>query len=288
MTAGALTTFDSAVPATQFTNIGSIANTRQPDPSTAAEAFPDMDRYRNDYGEVCVAILLGSQTLPQMPLWNRTIKATTYTTYTSSSLTQTVSQPGNNSLTCLSCHDGQTAVDSIINMPGSGNYQASQATTQNLAFLDAWTNPGGHTDADRHMGLNSTDRLSTGYTLGDGLGTSAGCLVCHSTTGVLAGATDFATFYIGTDLTNDHPVGITFPAATGAGTDWNTPGGTKGTSLYFDVNTNTKMDKDEIRIYSGQVECGSCHDPHGVPDPPTATSSNRPSCGWPTPAARCA
>ena len=75
------------------------------------------------------------------------------------------------------------------------------------------------------------------------------------------------TFYIGTDLTNDHPVGVTFPAATGSGTDWNTPGGTKDTSLYFDVNSNTKMDKDEIRIYSGQVECASCHDPHGVPDP---------------------
>ena len=142
-------------------------------------------------------------------------------------------------------------------MPGSGNYQASQTTSQNTAFLDAWD---GATGPTNHFGLNSNNN-----TMGDGAGTQ-GCIICHRTA-LSFSFPDFTLFNIGTDLTNDHPVGITFPAATGAGTDWNTPGGTKGTSLYFDVNTNTKMDKDEIRIYSGQVECGSCHDPHGVPDP---------------------
>ncbi|MCR4303293.1 MAG: cytochrome c3 family protein [Gallionella sp.] len=265
---GALTSFAWANPAsyTLFTNIGSIANTRHnltQQPIGAGAGW--MGGSRNDYGEVCVYCHTphGSQTLQQMPLWNRTIKATTYTTYDqlgTSTLTGTVSQPGNPSLTCLSCHDGQTAIDSIINMPGSGNYQASQTTTQNNTFLDTW--PIGPV---QWGGLGGHGTLSNSPAT---LGNYGECMACHSPSGDQWGsaAPDFDSFYIGTDLTNDHPVGITFPAATGSGTDWNTPGGTKGTSLYFDVNTNTKMDKDEIRIYSGQVECASCHDPHGVPD----------------------
>ena len=210
--------------------------------------------------------------LPQMPLWNRTIKATAYTVYNSSSLTQTVAQPGNNSLTCLSCHDGQTAMDSIVNMPGTGMYLASQTTSQNVVFLNTWTNIG--LDTTMHRGLNSTDSVASGYQLGNGTGSdNLGCMTCHSPEGYAcaflgaACGNDMRVMNLGTDLTNDHPVGVTFPAATGSGTDWNTPGGVKGTSLYFDVNANTRMDKDEVRTYSGQVECASCHDPHGVPDP---------------------
>ena len=256
-----LATYAWADPPTRFSNIGSVANTRHNMTQSTVTGGINvvMDNFRNNYGEVCVYCHTphGGNTSPQMPLWNRTVKATTYTVYTSSSLTQTVSQPGNNSLTCLSCHDGQTAIDSIINMPGSGNYLASQTTSQNTAFLDAWDGALGPTT---HFGLNSSNN-----TLGDGAG-SQGCTICHKTA-FSAFFPDFTLFNIGTDLTNDHPVGVTFPTTTGSGTDWNTPGGVKGTSLYFDVNTNTKMDKDEIRTYSGQVECASCHDPHGVPDP---------------------
>jgi hypothetical protein len=86
-------------------------------------------------------------------------------------------------------------------------------------------------------------------------------------------ATDFTVFAIGTDLRDDHPVGVSYPASNGAGTDWKTPGGSVakpgGTTLFFDDNGDGRMQKSEIRLYStGQgpeVECGSCHDPHGVP-----------------------
>ncbi|MDH4234136.1 MAG: hypothetical protein OEV15_03250 [Gallionella sp.] len=99
-----------------------------------------MDGTRNDYGEVCVYCHTphGANANVTAPLWSRTLKATTYDQLGSSTLTQTVSQPGIASLVCLSCHDGQTAVDSIINMPGSGCYNAGQATAENTAFLDAW------------------------------------------------------------------------------------------------------------------------------------------------------
>ncbi len=250
---------------TKFSNIGSIVNTRHnltQQPIGAGASF--MNNARNNYGEVCVYCHTPhtNNTTPQMPLWNRTIKATTYTTYDqlgTSTLNEVVSQPGSNSLTCLSCHDGQTAIDSIMNMPGSGMAMNSQSTSQNNAFLDTW--PGG--PGYSAYGGHGTLEVST-----TAFGNYGECMSCHSVTGPQhdpGSMPVFDTYYIGTDLRDDHPVGITYPTTNGSGTDWNTPAGSKGTSLYFEVNGNGYMDKDEIRTYNGQVECASCHDPHGVP-----------------------
>lgn len=247
----------------KFTNSGSIANTRhnmtQRQGSGGGPSGALMDPYRNDYGEVCVYCHTphAANAGVTLPLWNRTIKATTYTTYAAlgtSTLTQPVTQPGPNSLACLSCHDGQVAVDSVINMPGSGGYNAAQAGAQNNTFLNAWTNTRGP-DATVHIGLNPT--------------ASQGCLACHSSGAgfVGAGATDFTVFVIGTDLRNDHPVGVRFPTA-GPGVDFNPPSATRTTVRWFDTDGDARPDTNEIRVYdSGDgfaVECASCHDPHGV------------------------
>lgn len=246
---------------TKFSNRGSILNTRHNMTQRQDAGGPygsAMDQYRNDYQEICVYCHTphGANTTVNLPLWNRTMKSTTYTTYNqlgTSSLTQEISQPGNNSLACLSCHDGQTAIDSIINMPGSGRYSKAQETAQDNAFLDTWTNTRGQ-DAAAHAGLAQAE-----------------CLGCHNpAAGMLgAGATDFTIAAIGTDLRNDHPVGVTFPSTTGPGTDFKTPTGTQGSASFFDVNGSGRMDAGDIRMYSTgsktQVECASCHDPHGVP-----------------------
>jgi hypothetical protein len=250
---------------TKFTNQGGISNTRhnltqRPTGSTMNASM--MDPYRNDYGEVCVYCHTphGANTTVTLPLWNRTMKATTYTTYNqlgTSSLTQAVAQPGVNSLACLSCHDGQTAIDSIINMPGSGRYQASQATTQDNAFLSTWPNPSGQ-NASSHRTLNANAG-------------STSCLACHSAASATGDqATDFSVFAIGTDLKNDHPVGVTYPATTsGTLTDFKTPLGKKGTTFFFDGDGDGHMGGAEVRLYdnggAAKVECASCHDPHGVP-----------------------
>lgn len=251
---------------TKFTNIGSIVYTRHnltQQPSTIDVAW--MGGSRNDYGEVCVYCHTphGSQTLVNMPLWNRTVKSTTYTTYNSFSLTQgTAPQPGNNSLTCLTCHDGQTAIDSIINMPGSGRGQASQAATQDDNFLSTW--PIGPVQWGMYGGhgtLSNSPATLNEY---------GQCMSCHSPLGDQWGsaAPNFDTFFIGTDLTNDHPIGITFSAASGVG-GFNQPTGVAGTARYFDTNANGHMDTNEVRLYNTggvvRVECASCHDPHGVP-----------------------
>jgi mono/diheme cytochrome c family protein len=246
----------------KFSNIGGVGNTRhnltQRQVSGGGPAGVLMDPYRNDYQEVCVYCHTphGANRTVAAPLWNRTMKTTTYQTYDllgTSSLTQPVSQPGLNSLTCLSCHDGQTAVDSIINMPGAGRYEPAQETTENTAFLNSWDNSRGP-DATAHARLAATE-----------------CLACHSAgAGVVGtGATDFTVFAIGTDLRNDHPVGIRYPTTAGPGTDFRDPGRKEPRLAWFDNNGNARADPNEIRLYNTgegyEVECASCHDPHGVP-----------------------
>ena len=257
-------TADGDLPS-KFSNQGSVGNTRhnlsQRQTSGGGPSGVNMDPYRSDYGEVCVYCHTphGANTNVKAPLWNRNIPATTYTTYDklgTSTINQEYNQPGSASLACLSCHDGQQAVDAIINMPGSGKYSTTNA------FLNSWINPSG-TGPFTHLGLKNAE-----------------CLACHSqNAGVLgAGATDFTVFAIGTDLTNDHPVGVTYPTTTGGGTDWNTPSGTKAAIKYFDEG-NAKLDKTDIRLYdSGNgpaVECASCHDPHGVPSGGSGSAFNK-------------
>ncbi len=244
---------------TQFSNIGGITNTRHNlTQGPIVNNGDTMDSFRNDYGEVCVYCHTphGANNTVALPLWNRTFNNPAYTTYdtlNTSTLTSDIDQPGINSLACLSCHDGTLGVDSIINMPGSGGYDVNQQTSQNNAFLDTWVAQNGGPD-NTHQGLSDTE-----------------CLVCHSTgaTGDLfPNATDFRVFAIGTDLTNDHPVGIQLPAANGPGTDFNSPTAVRTSIQWFDTDGDTRPDTDEIRFYDSgtgpRVECGSCHDPHGV------------------------
>lgn len=238
----------------EFLNQGTIGNTRhnltQRQTAGGGPTGAQMDAVRNNYQQVCVYCHTphaANQNI-SAPLWNRTVRTATYTLYNQQSLSQEATQPGPNSLTCLSCHDGQTAVDSIVNMPGSGKYNAALAlnpdagTTKTL--LDAWA----PTETFDHFGLkdNNTE-----------------CLSCHSPTGQ-SGAQDFSAFAIGTDLRNDHPVGVKLPT----GSDWNVPSGTYKNVRFFDTDGDNRPDKNELRFYdSGQgyeVECASCHDPHGV------------------------
>lgn len=255
---------------TQFTNQGGIANTRHnmTQSTELSNGGATMNNSRNNYGEVCVYCHTphGANTSAGAPLWNRSLATgTTYQTYdklNTSTLTQTVSQPGAASLPCLSCHDGSQAVDAIINMPGSGQYSPSAQPWTYVAT-------GGVTRlATNHRGL------AVGYTSTGGATTS--CMSCHNPTGgtgQVGDPTDFSIFLIGTDLRNDHPVGVNFPTTNGGTTDWKAPSGsvTRGAvvTTFFDENTNGRMDKGDIRLYGSgsdsRVECASCHDPHGVP-----------------------
>jgi hypothetical protein len=247
----------------EFLNQGTIGNTRhnltQRQTAGGGPTGTQMDAVRNNYQQVCVYCHTphGANENLQAPLWNRTVRTTTYTLYNQLSLSQTATQPGPNSLTCLSCHDGQTAVDSIVNMPGSGKYnealKLNPDATTTTTLLNAWSTTD---DAFDHFGLKDDNTQ---------------CLSCHSPNGQ-SGAQDFSVFAIGTDLRNDHPVGVKLPT----GDDWGTPNATYKNVQFFDANGNSRPDKNELRFYdSGQgyeVECASCHDPHGVPSAGVGTT----------------
>lgn len=256
---------------TKFSNQGGIVNTRHnltQGPIGSGEA--QMDPYRNDYGEVCVYCHTphGASSSVAAPLWNRTATASPYTTYDTlgtATLNGTVSQPGVNSLTCLSCHDGTIAIDSIINMPGPGGYSASQETSVSETFLDSWSGNG--------TGGTFQDHSAFGPDDGDG---AWECMTCHSPSGP-SSAADFTAMAIGTDLTDDHPIGIPF-AATGLGVDFNPTTGTGSGMTFFDDDGDGRADTDEIRLYDTgegpEVECASCHDPHGVPSAGAGSTIN--------------
>lgn len=225
-----------------------------------------MDLFRNQYVEICVYCHTphGANSQVNAPLWNRTVNTGEYQIYDKPrTLNRPIGQPGPNSLTCLSCHDGTISIDSIINMPGSGFYSRAQETAMNTAFLDNWADRGGIQAAGHY-------RMGPGQDAGF-------CTLCHNTDSSQTAMSDFTVFVIGTDLRNDHPIGIQYPEGPYGkeiGIDFNEPykgfSNASGADMWFhDTNGNTYPDKDEPRMYNTgenyEVECASCHDPHGVP-----------------------
>ncbi|OGT19784.1 MAG: hypothetical protein A2V90_04405 [Gammaproteobacteria bacterium RBG_16_57_12] len=237
-------------PGTKASNQGGIVNTRHnlTQSFLIFNGFLNMNPYRNYYSEVCVYCHTphGANKQIDAPLWNHTISTTGFTPYTTQ--TGQAGTPGSGSLMCLSCHDGTLAVDSVINMPGSGGYNVSQELSQSNAFLNVWTNPSGP-DAFNHFPLGQAVFSCAEF--------------CHNPSG---GLPDFRAFVVGKDLSNDHPVGVNYPAV---GTpDFKIPANEKAGKAKFFGGDST-LNKNDVRLVYGsgeyRVECTSCHDPHGVP-----------------------
>lgn len=276
----------------EYTNQGSILNTRHNftfrsqsgsdlltgGPNVGGGSY--MGPSLTNFGEVCVYCHTphGANASAAAPLWNRNMSTTTYTTYDklgSSTFDTTYEMtPGGASLPCLSCHDGTQAVDAVINLPGAGNYNASG----DVANVDAWRTATGQSSPGSHK------KLSGGNTE---------CLGCHSPSGSEPTATDLTVYALGTDLRNDHPVGALYPAPTGTVQFWNTPNGAKSlvsgrTTRWFEEGVvDGRMQKNEVRLYDtgqgAEVECASCHDPHGVPGSDgkfIATFLRKPNSGY--------
>ncbi|MBK3332767.1 cytochrome c3 family protein [Persephonella atlantica] len=78
------------------------------------------------------------------PLWNKPIDTTvTFQVYGGGTTTggTTVDQPGDVSRACLSCHDGVSGVNVVINMPGSGGYDPNGTYLNYRGSTAPWRMP---------------------------------------------------------------------------------------------------------------------------------------------------
>lgn len=158
------------------------------------------------------------------PLWNRHVDTTkTYLRYASSTMDTT---PGNPTTTvsalCLGCHDGTLGTAVVNGFTGSDKHDLVNAG-----------GPGGVPDTSSWPN----------------------CRNCHPD---IYG--DPSVTWIGTNLSNDHPVAMTYPtAAQDAG---------------FNIPPDLATGWSTVKLYGGQVECASCHNPHDPDNRPFLRSTN--------------
>lgn len=193
----------------------------------------------SDNGEVCAYCHTPHQAnaaFTGAPIWNKATPATAFFMY-GASATGTVGStvantvvdatPGASSMACLSCHDGVSAVDSILNAPGSGMNTI------------AGTNILGDTLAQANDASN--------------IGAGAGFVA--ATTGDLRNDHPISIEYLG-DGTATSPASLRATNYTFT-TTW------LGATTIADV---LRPDPADIAV-KNRVECGSCHDPHNGSNP---------------------
>ncbi len=215
------------------------------------------------------------------PIWNRRLSdSALFTPYDSPNFDKagvTPGRPKGVSLACLSCHDGTIAFDSLINAPGSGGFFAAN---KNLA------------GAGGSIGLTfngpAVDPTNKTFKAGDRTDSSIGGFIYYDSAGGSNGNTGGAEPFpnLGTDLTNDHPVGMAIPPTdpqfalilanknVNAGTDGHASGTNKVFWLTRDGALQTDP-RDRLRAYPSDttsldtpyIECASCHNPHEASRP---------------------
>lgn len=91
------------------------------------------------------------------------------------------------------------------------------------------------------------------------------CLGCHDgtvaldsfggTTGTHFMTTANGEAFVGTDLSNDHPISFVYPTTTSSSYNWTSTSSISGT--YGTANTSYSL-----RLSNGYVECSTCHSAH--------------------------
>jgi predicted CXXCH cytochrome family protein len=206
--------------------------------------------------EICVFCHTphGSDITAIVPLWNRKLAAApSYQTYSSlgtSTLMGGEAPVGSISMACLSCHDGQTAMNSIINAPGSGGYNAAGAIWAGSWSGSTVDGTGKLNTVPSMIGTDLRDDHPISIQYGGG---QTGATVA------LSGAFRNADFNAMQTMTlNGDPVWWVDTAAGAAGAREKT-----------DIMLYTRTEAgSQFGSLSGVpqpfVECGSCHDPHGT------------------------
>ncbi|VAW84102.1 Cytochrome c family protein [hydrothermal vent metagenome] len=206
----------------------------------------------NGTTEICVFCHTphGADITQSVPLWNRTMSdPTTFSTYAdlgSATLDGSIGQVGSVSLACLSCHDGQIAMDSLLNAPGSGNPSTAD-----------WTFSGATMSSD---GLLTSGIALVGLDLRNdhpvGILYAAGNVVGNETDRLSFTDIDFNPV----EVTNINGANYWYVETSGAAN------GRDRADMILYTRTDVLMAVGGGTIDGAQpyVECASCHDPHVV------------------------
>ncbi len=175
------------------------------------------------------------------PIWNRiNNNPGPFNSYGTTIAGTTVGAPGGATLACLSCHDGSTTFDTLINAPGKGNGGANNKTPTDFNWNFYRYNGGGKIKAAQDF-------------------------------------MNIASARIGTNLADDHPVSVPYIAGRASlrptSADIAAIDLTRGLAT---TNDNIMQNRWAVGgmiagvgdatvadlLRGGRVECSSCHDPH--------------------------
>lgn len=226
---------------TDYSLAGGIAGSRHNLGAWGAHFIADNSDSNGGSSEVCIWCHTPHHGSSNAPLWNKGTQATVYTGYgTTVAGTSADSQPGAASLACLSCHDGQSGIDSLVNAPGKGNDGSNNTNLKDFNWT--FTEDGntvndviGSTRLNLGTDLRNDHPISIAYT--------ANAASLRATSTVIA------------DLNMSTPAmtagdGSDTNSSTTTTNRWSVKGYINPTATINDLLRNNK------------VECSSCHDPH--------------------------
>lgn len=199
------------------------------------------------------------------PLWNRALGGLpAFTMYTTSTIDGwTAADPsGSISIACLSCHDGSTAINSVINAPGSGlatGWEVGGAWTAGFGVNAATGKMNGASTA-LGSDLRNDHPISIQYAGGPNADLAGG---------------DFTVAKM-----KDNGFNVAKYAAIGATPAWHIDqGAANGLREKTDILLYTRLASGSGYVGAGGnaepfVECASCHDPHGTTNPTFLRATN--------------
>jgi hypothetical protein len=202
--------------------------------------------YSNNEDQVCIFCHTPHSAGEAKPLWNKVLPTQTFDMYTSSrSLTSTargVKSPGPESLLCLSCHDGLTA----MNVVHSSRNPSSQSveTGEYSGYYKIDLGGGGFDFYD-------DGQISQGISYGwMGFNSPANIGKRGGTGDVL----ELEDAMYGRNLTDDHPISFSYTAAYEE----------KVQNGSYSLRTVNEAKERGARFFGGnnRIECSSCHNPH--------------------------
>lgn len=193
--------------------------------------------YSTETTQICIFCHTPHNAQPAQPLWNKAMPTQAFQMYTSSmtltSVAKAATTPGPESLLCLSCHDGRTALNVLHNADFGIDAGGGDKKFLVGGVYDDPNAPAGVTGVPMNMDLfGAPYRANLGRT----------------------GDTGDAR-YTGTNLTDDHPISFSYTQAYDE----------KVAKGQNSLNPISVPKGQGLRFFGGnrdQMECSTCHDPH--------------------------